>query len=75
MEKWTSYHIYYHNVNEIDGLISDVIGPWMAALKKKNLCEHWFFIRYWSVGQHVRLRILNLKKRSENGCIRNKFVI
>ena len=53
---WISIHIFYHG--DQNALIVNCIGPLVAELRKQGLIRRYFFIKYWSEGPHVRLRLL-----------------
>lgn len=55
--RWSAWHLYPQAMYDvvIDDLIEEVIAPVVDTLKQPN-----FFIRYWYLGSHVRLRIRDL---------------
>lgn len=58
MNKWTSLHVFYHNVQKFDEFILEM-SQLLAQFRKDGKIEKWFFIRYWEGGPHIRIRILN----------------
>ena len=56
MTKWNSYHIFIHDVSYHDRFISDTLKPFLAH--ENNRITHYFFIRYWQGGPHIRLRYI-----------------
>ena len=58
MDKWTSLHVFYHNVPKYDEMILG-FTELLADMKKEKKIEKWFFIRYWEGGPHIRIRLLN----------------
>lgn len=53
---WKSLHIFCHDFSQQDDLIL-FINEYSKKLKKENLINKWFFIRYWEGGPHIRYRI------------------
>ncbi|WP_052713426.1 thiopeptide-type bacteriocin biosynthesis protein [Streptomyces katrae] len=55
---WTSWHLHLAASDRSlsDRVVTDVVGPAMAALPPGS----WFFMRYWQGGPHVRLRARDL---------------
>ncbi|UFH32320.1 thiopeptide-type bacteriocin biosynthesis protein [Chryseobacterium sp. C-71] len=54
--EWLFFKIYC-GVKMSDFLLNDVIHPLIYDLRKKNMIEKWFFIRYSDPRPHLRLRI------------------
>lgn len=54
--EWLFFKIYC-GVKMSDFLLNDVIHPLIYDLRKKNMVEKWFFIRYSDPRPHLRLRI------------------
>src|SRR5215472_14113708 len=53
---WISIHIFYNgNRNH---MLTTCLEPLVQDLRKRNLVQHYFFIRYWQEGPHIRLRLL-----------------
>lgn len=65
--RWSSVHIY--DYADQDGLISEVIGPVLA--EHAESVGRFFFIRHWSGGPHVRLRLQPAPARSLTGLHRD----
>lgn len=56
--QWLSLHIYYHDSERFDHMIANSISPTIDYLCRQFSISHFFFIRYWEGGPHIRLRIL-----------------
>ncbi len=54
MREWYSLHIFYYETAWFDDLLTGL----SEHLKESEQIEDWFFIRYWSGGPHIRLRLL-----------------
>lgn len=52
---WQSLHIHYYASHDL--LLAEGVAPVVASRRGGGL-SHWFFIRYWKGGPHVRLRML-----------------
>ena len=52
---WQSLHIHYYASPDL--LLAQGVAPLVAGRRGDDLA-HWFFIRYWKGGPHVRLRLL-----------------
>ncbi len=63
MNKWTSLHVFYHNISKYDDLII-LFTDLLAKQKDKYQIDKWFFIRYWEGGPHIRIRLLNAKEEA-----------
>jgi len=55
---WRAWHLHLANlgVPATDQVVHRVVGPAIEALRP----PHWFFMRYWQCGPHVRLRVADL---------------
>lgn len=58
-----SVHIFYHT--EQNRLLSDGIRPLLMALEAEQLIHHYFYIRYWELGSHIRLRLFHEQKEPQ----------
>ncbi|MEO6523090.1 MAG: lantibiotic dehydratase [Mucilaginibacter sp.] len=54
--EWLYLKLYCHSIRSNE-LLADVIGGALKKLKKSNLVNEWFFIRYVDPGYHIRLRL------------------
>ncbi|WP_084332149.1 thiopeptide-type bacteriocin biosynthesis protein [Runella limosa] len=54
-KEWYSVHIFYYPPWE--KLLCNCIFPTILCLKNNNLISKYFFIRYFELGPHIRLRI------------------
>ena len=55
MARWHSLHIHYYDPQ--DALLIDAIAP-LVSSDREPRPSHWFFLRYWKMGPHIRLRLL-----------------
>lgn len=55
MRKWYQWNIYYYG--DMDEFINSYLRIVIKNCKKIDDDLEWFFIRYWSGGPHIRLRI------------------
>ncbi|WP_162149627.1 lantibiotic dehydratase [Chryseobacterium indologenes] len=53
--EWVFFKIYL-GVETANKLLATVLPSLIETLKKKNLIEKWFFIRYYDPNFHIRLR-------------------
>src|SRR5690242_11628145 len=53
---WISMHIFY--ASNPNPLLTEAVAPLIDELKQQRLIQHYFFIRYWQEGPHIRLRLL-----------------
>lgn len=53
---WVSAHAFYHG--DLDRLLLDMAAPLTEELTGRGLVTHYFFLRYWAGGPHLRLRLL-----------------
>lgn len=62
-ETWRSIHLYTDNVygRSSDDLLEQLVRPTIEDLYGRHLIDRWFFVRYFDVAPHIRLR---LKSRS-----------
>lgn len=52
---WLSMHIYYEE--PFEEILMKGIRPFVEKLLLNKLCKHYFFIRYFEDGSHIRLRL------------------
>jgi hypothetical protein len=52
---WVSVHAFYHG--NLDTLLLDAVRPLVTDLRRRELIDGFFFLRYWDGGQHLRLRL------------------
>lgn len=58
--RWLAAHVHFSgNPNP---LLYECVAPEVARLRDAGLISQFFFIRYWTEGQHVRVRLLPAKK-------------
>lgn len=57
-QSWRALHAFCHAGRAAtDALLLSVVRPRVRALRDQGIVRHWFFIRYWHGGPHVRLRL------------------
>ncbi|MEW7278626.1 lantibiotic dehydratase [Aquimarina sp. 2201CG1-2-11] len=54
-DEWLYYKIYC-GIKSADIILSDIIAPLIEELKKEQLIEKWFFIRFNDPDFHLRIR-------------------
>jgi thiopeptide-type bacteriocin biosynthesis protein len=52
---WLETHLYYSEPWE--NFLSQAVAPFVEQMMQHNLAEHFFFIRYWEKGPHIRLHL------------------
>jgi hypothetical protein len=52
---WLNYHLYYHQ--DLSCAIDGFVRPVVAGLLRADAIDHFFFIRFWLGGPHIRLRL------------------
>lgn len=55
-DRWIALHVFY--ASDSNPVLTDAVRPLVAELRREDLLERWFFIKYWMEGPHVRLRLL-----------------
>ncbi len=53
---WLNFSIFV-NADRLEGLLAGVVAPLVGHLRSVGLLRSWFYIRYNSGGNHVRLRL------------------
>ncbi len=53
---WRAWHLVYHGDRE--RLLAEVVRPVAAEALAAGEATHFYFVRYWLGGPHVRLRLL-----------------
>ena len=55
-EKWLSAHLHFSgNPNP---MLYQFVGPFLNQLRDDRQIDRYFFMRYWTEGQHIRVRML-----------------
>lgn len=54
--EWISLHVFYHG--DLDSLLAGGVSPLVGELSEGGSASLFFFVRYWSGGPHIRLRVL-----------------
>jgi len=55
-KQWISAHLYYNK--PLSQFLKDAVFPFVDDMKNHPSISHYFFIRYWEKGPHIRLRFL-----------------
>jgi thiopeptide-type bacteriocin biosynthesis protein len=55
-ESWVSVYLYYND--PLDDFLKYAVTPFVKNALNQQLAEHFFFIRYWDHGPHIRLRLI-----------------
>ncbi len=53
-KKWLASYLYY--AEPWEKFLVEAVKPFVEQILKQGLAEHYFFIRYWEKGPHIRLR-------------------
>jgi hypothetical protein len=51
---WVALHVFY--ASDANPILVEAVRPLVAELRRDELIEHWFFIKYWMEGPHLRVR-------------------
>lgn len=77
---WVSTYLFY--ADPMDDFLISAIYPFVKETLKIKLAIHYFFIRYWKRGPHIRLRFMvnslvegNLLKNKIKTCFENYFAL
>lgn len=54
-DDWVGLHVFYHG--DADPLLTGWLRPTVDRLLARGAVAGWFFIRYWTEGDHVRVRM------------------
>jgi hypothetical protein len=59
---WVAWHLHIDTLGSgaTDEVVRQVVGPAVAFLRQHGRTTSWFFMRYWQLGPHVRLRVADL---------------
>jgi len=52
---WLAAHLFYAE-SSWDVFLKDAVDPFVSQVLSDGMAEHFFFIRYWENGPHIRLR-------------------
>ncbi|MFJ3406195.1 thiopeptide-type bacteriocin biosynthesis protein [Promicromonospora sp. NPDC090134] len=56
--RWSTLYVYLHRTpSAVDRFLLDVVGPEAAALVATGEATAWHFLRYWTGGPHLRVRL------------------
>lgn len=53
-KKWLAAYLYY--AEPWEKFLSEAVHPFVTDVLKDKWADHYFFIRYWEKGPHIRLR-------------------
>lgn len=54
-QDWMAGHLHFSgNPNP---MLYELVGPFLKAARRDGLIDGFFFIRYWTEGQHIRVRM------------------
>ena len=51
---WVALHVFY--ASDANPILVEAVRPLVAELRRDELIDRWFFIKYWMEGPHVRVR-------------------
>ncbi|WP_116950971.1 thiopeptide-type bacteriocin biosynthesis protein [Jiangella endophytica] len=51
---WIALHVFY--ASDANPVIAEAVRPLVEELRREELIDGWFFIKYWMEGPHVRVR-------------------
>lgn len=53
-KEWLAGYLYF--AEPWEDFLTQVVGPFVESVMEEHLAEQFFFIRYWELGPHIRLR-------------------
>ena len=53
-DDWVALHVFY--ASDANPILVEAVRPLVAELRRDELIDHWFFIKYWMEGPHLRVR-------------------
>jgi thiopeptide-type bacteriocin biosynthesis protein len=54
---WLSLHVFLSDVPQTERFLDEQLAPLVRRWRDDGALAHWFFIRYWEGGPHVRVRL------------------
>ncbi|WBQ05865.1 thiopeptide-type bacteriocin biosynthesis protein [Kribbella sp. CA-293567] len=51
---WVALHVFY--ASDANPILVEAVRPLVAELRRDELIDRWFFIKYWMEGPHLRVR-------------------
>jgi len=55
---WRSLHIFLHDYTKQEVFLLETLEPYLNSISERF--SGWFYIRYWELGPHIRVRFLNI---------------
>jgi hypothetical protein len=56
-ERWLSVHVFLADPGLQERYLAERVAPCVRAWRADGWLAHWFFIRYWEGGPHLRIRL------------------
>lgn len=57
-ERWSTLYAYHHGTStEVSSFITEVVAPAARAIVAEERAADWHYLRYWTGGPHVRVRL------------------
>ena len=53
-DDWVALHVFY--ASDANPILVEAVRPLVAELRRDELIDRWFFIKYWMEGPHLRVR-------------------
>ena len=53
---WLAVYLYY--AEPWEKLLTEAVKPFAEQVISEGLADHYFYIRYWERGPHIRLRFM-----------------
>ena len=53
-DDWVALHVFY--ASDSNPILVEAVRPLVEELRRDELIDRWFFIKYWMEGPHLRVR-------------------
>lgn len=53
-DDWVALHVFY--ASDANPILVEAVRPLVEELRRDELIDRWFFIKYWMEGPHLRVR-------------------
>ncbi|NEE03722.1 thiopeptide-type bacteriocin biosynthesis protein [Phytoactinopolyspora halotolerans] len=53
-DRWVALHVFY--ASDANPILVEAVRPLVDELRRDQLIDGWFFIKYWMEGPHIRVR-------------------
>ncbi|WP_433011798.1 thiopeptide-type bacteriocin biosynthesis protein [Kribbella sp. CA-294648] len=53
-DDWVALHVFY--ASDSNPILVEAVRPLVEELRREELIDRWFFIKYWMEGPHLRVR-------------------